>query len=403
MAVGDVVVVEAVTADAADPAAAASDFALRQIPNVDGALVALDPHTGRVLALAGGFSYARSEFNRATQAMRQTGSAFKPFVYLTALENDYVPSQLILDAPIAISQGPGLPLWRPTNYTNKFYGPTTMRRGLELSRNLMTVRLAQAVGIQKIADTAVRFNIFDSMPNQLAFALGAGETTLLKLTAAYAMIVNGGQHITPTLIDRVQDRHGRTVYRHDTRACDGCSGSAAVARASVPDIPEAGAHLVASGSAYQVVSMMEGVVQRGTATSVKAVDKPVAGKTGTTNDYKDAWFIGFTPDLVVGVLVGFDEPKTLGSAETGGRAAAPIFRDFMLAALEDVPATPFRVPPDVSLVRVHLESGRRAGSEGGGVILEAFKLGTGPGSGAGILRGVGTMEQGPSMGTGGLY
>jgi penicillin-binding protein 1A len=403
VSVGDVVAVEAVAAEATDPAAAANDYALRQIPNVDGALVVLDPHTGRVLALAGGFSYARSEFNRATQALRQTGSAFKPFVYLTALENDYVPSQLILDAPIAISQGPGLPLWRPTNYTNKFYGPTTMRRGLELSRNLMTVRLAQAVGIQKIADTAVRFNIFDSMPNQLAFALGAGETTLLKLTAAYAMIVNGGQHITPTLIDRVQDRHGRTVYRHDTRACEGCSGSGAVARASVPDIPEAGAQLVAPGSAYQVVSMMEGVVQRGTATSVKVVDKPVAGKTGTTNDYKDAWFIGFTPDLVVGVFVGFDEPKTLGSAETGGRAAAPIFRDFMLAALEDVPATPFRVPPDVSLVRVHLESGRRAGSEGGGVILEAFKLGTGPGSEGRLLRGVGTMEQGPSMGTGGLY
>ena len=402
LSVGDLIAVEAVTKNADGKAYPAHTYALRQIPDVEGAIVALDPHTGRVLAMAGGYSYKRSEFNRATQAMRQPGSAFKPFVYLTALENGFVPTQLIVDAPIVIDQGPGLPLWRPHNYSKRFYGPTTMRVGLEKSRNLMTVRLAQAIGMEHVVDTAIRFGIFDSLPPHLSFALGAGETTLLRLTTAYAMLVNGGKKLTPTLIDRIQDRHGRTIFRHDERSCQGCAGSASSER-SVPQIPDDRESVTDPDSAYQIVSMMEGVVQRGTGVRVKAVGRPIAGKTGTTNDSKDTWFIGFTPDLVAGVFVGFDDPKTLGRHETGSSAAAPIFRDFMKAALADEPATPFRVPSGIRLVRVSLKTGRRVNGGGAGVILEACKPDTACGQGGGILRGVSAAADGPSVGTGGLY
>ncbi|TVR95397.1 MAG: penicillin-binding protein 1A [Rhodospirillales bacterium] len=397
LSVGDVVAVEAVEGE--DRAA----FALRQIPDVDGALVALDPHTGRILAMAGGYTYARSQFNRATQALRQPGSAFKPFVYLAALEAGYTPSTIILDAPISFDQGPGLPRWTPSNYSRQFYGPTTMRVGLEKSRNVMTVRLAQSVGMARVGDTAERFGIFDRMPSHLSYALGAGETTLLRLTAAYAMLVNGGKKITPTLIDRVQDRHGRTVFRHDDRDCPGCRPGA-WANQPLPQLPDRRETVTDPASAYQVVSMLQGVVQRGTGQRIAVLGRPIAGKTGTTNDIKDTWFIGFTPDLAVGVFVGFDEPRTLGRGETGASVASPIFRDFMAAALEDTPAVPFRVPSGVRLVRVDAGTGRAVSGGGRNVIFEAFKPGTVPTGRQEVLRGSGgSAASGPTTGTGGLY
>ncbi len=401
--VGDIIAVERMTETAKGEPYPDGTYGLRQIPAVDGALVAIDPHTGRILAMSGGWSFQRSEFNRATQALRQPGSAFKPFVYLSALEQLYQPNTVILDAPIALSQGPGLPPWRPSNYSNKFYGPTTMRRGLELSRNVMTVRLAQKIGMQAVADTSMRFSIFDEIPNNLSYALGAGETTVARLTAAYAMIVNGGKELTPTLIDRIQNRRGETIYRHDQRPCRDCAADY-WADQPVPVLPDMRAQVTDPASAYQVVSMLEGVVQRGTGVRVKAVERPIAGKTGTTNDSKDTWFVGFTPDLAVGVFVGFDEPKTLGSRETGSSAASPIFRDFMIAALEDTPPTPFRVPPEVRLVRVYAKSGRPAGGDGRGVIWEAFKPEAVPSDRGSVIMGVSAaISPGPSSGTGGLY
>jgi penicillin-binding protein 1A len=394
--VGDVVLVEAIAAEGAQ-----DRYALRQIPEVEGAIIALDPHTGRVLAMVGGYAQERSQFNRATQALRQPGSAFKPFVYLTALESGYTPSTIIVDAPISLDQGPGLPKWTPSNYTDQFYGPTTMRVGLEMSRNVMTVRLAQAVGMDKVAKTAMRFGITDNMPQHLSYALGAGETTLFRLSAAYAMLDNGGRRITPTLIDRVQDRHGRTIFRHDTRICTDC-GESASADQVVPQLPDDREPVTDAATAYQIVSMMRGVVERGTGTLVNAIGKPIAGKTGTTNDVKDAWFIGFTPDLVMGVFVGFDDPKPLGSRETGATAAAPIFKEAMARALEGKPGIPFRVPPGVRLVRVDARSGRP--SSGENVILEAFKPGTVP-SGEGLALDGGNADGRPAplLGLGGLY
>lgn len=389
-------------------------YALRQLPDVNGALVALDPHTGRVLAMSGGFSYEQSEFNRASQAQRQTGSAFKPFVYLAALENGFTPSSIILDAPFVIDQGPGLGKWRPTNYSNQFYGPTPLRVGVEQSRNLMTVRLAQNIGMDVVLDYAQRFGILnEDAPPVLSVALGAVETTALRLTTAYAMLVNGGKRITPTLIDRVQDRHGRTVYRHDQRPCEGCWAEG-YAGGPPPVLPDVREQLVDPATAYQMVSMLEGVVLRGTGASIRAVGKPLAGKTGTTNEYRDAWFVGFSPDLAVGVYVGFDQPRYLGPRQAGGAIAAPIFRDFMAAALEDAPATPFRVPENVRLVQVVRDTGEAASGGGSGVIWEAFREGTGPGDGPGMLDGapigsaaaappaVGGMDSSGS-GSGGLY
>jgi penicillin-binding protein 1A len=396
--VGDVVFVEPTAREGRE-----GTYALRQIPDVEGAVVALDPHTGRVLAMVGGYAQDRSQFNRATQALRQPGSAFKPFVYLAALENGYTPSTIIVDAPIELDQGPGLPKWTPTNYSNRFYGPTTMRVGLEKSRNVMTVRLAQAIGMDTVGETAQRFGITDNMRPHLSYALGAAETTLLRLTAAYAMLNNGGRRITPTLVDRVQDRNGQTIFRHDARPCPGCQEGASADQA-VPQLPDDREPVTDPVSAYQIVSMMRGVVERGTGTVVNAIGKPVAGKTGTTNDVKDAWFIGFTPDLVIGVFVGFDDPKPLGARETGATIAAPIFKDAMARALEGKPGTPFRVPPGVRLVRVDVASGRP--SAGRGVILEAFKPGTVPSGREDTLDGAGAAEvrrPAPSLGLGGLY
>jgi len=368
LSAGDVVAVEAKGQGA---------FALRQIPAVDGGLVALDPQTGRVLALVGGFSPDRSQFNRATQAKRQPGSAFKPFVYLAALESDFTPATIILDAPIEFNQGPGLGVWRPKNYAGDTLGPVTMRTGLEKSRNLMTIRLAQHIGIDKVAAYAERFGIFDKMPRVLSMSLGAGETTLLRLTNAYGEIANGGKQIEASLIDRVQDRTGRTIYRHDDRSCDGCSGAFARS-AQVPPIIAMREQLADPVSIYQVTSMMQGVIERGTATRVRIPGHPLAGKTGTTNDSFDSWFVGFSTSLVVGVYVGFDTPRTLGPRETGSSVAAPVFKEFMQEALEFMPSSPFPVPPGAKLVRISRSTGLPPEPGAGDVILEAFKPGTEP-------------------------
>ncbi len=374
---GDVVLVEPVTANAEGEAYPEGSFALRQIPEVDGGLVALDPHTGRVLAMSGGWSYERSEFNRATQAYRQPGSAFKPIVYLAALDSGFTPATFILDAPYVVNQGEGKGKWRPKNYSGRFYGPTLMRIGIEKSRNLMTVRLANAIGIKRIMDFAKRLGVADEMRLELGMALGTTETTLLRLTTAYAMLVNGGKRVTPTLIDRVQDNDGRTVYRHDQRECPNCAAEAWTGQ-PVPVLPDEREQVADPQNAYQIVSMLQGVVQRGTGRRVAAVGKPLAGKTGTTNEGIDTWFVGFTPDLAVGVFVGFDEPQTLGPKETGSSVAAPIFRDFMASALTNRPAIPFRIPPGIRLVRINTESGQMAKPGDRSVILEAFKNGTVP-------------------------
>ncbi len=356
---------------------AGGQYVLRQVPKVSGAIVVEDPWTGRVLAMAGGFSYDQSQFNRATQALRQPGSSFKPIIYATALDNGYTPSTIILDAPIEIDQGAGLDVWKPENYENKFYGPSTLRFGLEHSRNVMTVRLAQDIGMPLIAEYAKRFGVYDNLPPYLSFALGAGETTLLRMVTAYAMIDNGGRKVTPTLIDRIQDRYGHTVYRHDKRECIGCDAKAWKDQPE-PVLIDRREQVLDPMTAYQITSLMEGVVRFGTGTALRKLGRPVAGKTGTTNKEKDAWFIGFTPNMVVGVYVGYDKPKPLGRGQTGGHVAAPIVRDFMKQALKDKPAVPFRVPPGIKLVRVDRKTGVRAGPDTQQAILEAFKPGTAP-------------------------
>ena len=398
---GDVVAVAPVSENAKGEAYPAGTLALRQVPDVDGALVALDPHTGRVLAMSGGYDFARSQFNRATQALRQPGSAFKPFVYLAALGAGFTPATLILDAPFVIDQGPGLPKWRPANYTKKFYGPSTMRLGIEKSRNLMTVRLAQTVGMDKVAEYAERFRVVDRLPDQLSMALGAGETTLLRLTTGYAMIVNGGKRIVPSLIDRIQDRNGRTVFRHDGRECPGCRDIFWTSQ-PVPKIPDTRDQVSDPASAYQMVSMLQGVVERGTGVRIRAIGKPLAGKTGTTNKSNDAWFVGFSPDLAVGVFVGFDEPRSLGPREQGASVAVPIWRDFMAEALKDEPAIPFRIPRGIRLVRVDARTGRPAPPRDKGIIFEAFKPGDEPLTGGPILEGMSDAAT-AGTGTGGLY
>ena len=364
---------------AVEPANAGPDgiWALRQIPDIEGALIAMDPHTGHVLAMVGGYDAERSEFNRATQAMRQPGSAFKPFVYLAALQEGYTPATLLADMPIVIDQGGDLGLWRPQNYAGSFHGIVPMRIGIEKSRNLMTVRLAQAVGMNRVAAVAGRFGIQEEMPEVLSMSLGAGETTLARMTAAYSMLANGGRRISPTIVDRVQDRHGRTVFRHEQRTCAGCDTLEELGP-KVPYPPDPRERIADPQSVYQVVSMLEGVVLRGTGRRLRAVGKPLAGKTGTTSDYVDAWFVGFASDLVVGVYVGFDRPRTLGHAETGSSVAAPVFGAFMREALDRTPAAPFRIPPGMSFLRVGRTSGKPAEPGEADIILEAFKPGTEP-------------------------
>ncbi|WP_198367104.1 penicillin-binding protein 1A [Roseomonas sp. KE0001] len=358
---GDVVLVEEVPARGN---ARGSRLSLRQIPLIQGAAVALDPATGRVLAMTGGYAFEQSWFNRATQALRQPGSAFKPFVYLPALEMGIPPNQKLLDGPIEIMTPQGL--WKPGNYSGQPRGWVTMRSALQQSLNLVTIRLAQEVGIERVADAAARFHVIPNMPRVLSMALGAGETTVMRMAAGYASFVNGGKEVTPTLIDTVQDRFGKVVWRADNRRCEGCEGGP---QGEPPRLVDERKQVTDPISAYQMVSLLQGVVQYGTGKrAAEGLNRPVAGKTGTTNDYMDNWFVGFTPDIVVAVWMGFDEPRSLGSGETGGGGPAGIFHDVLASALKDSPPVPFRAPPGVALVRTQLENGQ--------TILEAFKPGT---------------------------
>ena len=355
-----------------------SDYALSQRPSVEGAIVALDPHTGRLLAMSGGYNYLDSEFNRAVQALRQPGSAFKPFVYLAALDQGYNPTTRILDAPLVVDQGPGKPKWKPANYTRRFYGPSIMRVGIEKSRNLMTARLAMNLGMDEIGDYARRFGLNENLPPLLSMSLGAGETTLLRLTAAYGMLVNGGKKITPSLIDRVQDRNGKTIYRHDGRSCEACQSGAGMGE-EIPDLGDTREQLTSPASAFQMVSMLEGVIKRGTGRRISKLNLTLAGKTGTTNDNTNGWFIGFTPDLAVGVFVGYDTPRQLGKRETGSTVAVPIFGDFIAAAQAGRPVIPFRRPGGVTIIPVNSETGERVLPDDEKAIYEVFKPGQRPG------------------------
>ncbi|MGI9478273.1 MAG: penicillin-binding protein 1A [Hyphomicrobiaceae bacterium] len=370
VAVGDVIYVA--PKNAKDLAGA---WELMQVPEVGGGLAAMDPHTGRVLAIVGGFSFDISQFDRAIQAKRQPGSSFKPLVYATALDNGYMPSSIVLDAPIEIDQGAGKEVWRPENYNkSRSYGPSTLRVGIEKSRNQMTVRLAQDMGMPLITEYARRFGIYDDLLPVLSMSLGAGETTLLRMVTGYSVIANGGRQVRATLIDRIQDRWGKTVWRHDARTCGGCKAEVWTGQAE-PSIPDDRRQVIDPHTAYQITSILEGVVQRGTATIVKRMvpNVPLAGKTGTTNDSKDTWFVGFAPDLVVGVFVGYDNPQPMGKSATGGQVAAPIFASFMKEAMKGRAVVPFRIPPGIKLVPVDRNTGLRARRGSKNTIVEAFK------------------------------
>jgi penicillin-binding protein 1A len=402
--IGDVVYVEVVDAS--------GNYGLRQVPEINGGIIALDPHTGRVQALSGGFSYDSSQYDRAMQALRQPGSTFKPFVYAAALDNGFTPVAKILDAPFCMQQGPGLPLWCPENFEKHFIGLATMRRGLVLSKNLMTVRLAQAIGMDKITPVAERFGVYNHLDPLLANALGSTGTTLLRMTTGFAEFVNGGKKIQPSLVDQIQDRYGHTIWRHDERKCDGCNAENWTNQAE-PLLDDTRQQIMDPRTAYQIVSMLQGVVQNGTGISVSVIGKPLAGKTGTSNDSRDVWFVGFSPDLAAGVYVGFDNPRTLGKLEQGATVAAPIFRDFMKGALADKPATPFRVPPGIEFVSIDRLTGNPVPPGAPGSIMEAFKQGTVPGEpgapptmvigGDVPTTGTATSPTGVEEGTGGLY
>jgi penicillin-binding protein 1A len=356
----------------------------------------MDPHSGRVVAISGGFSFAQSQFDRATQARRQPGSSFKPLIYTVALDNGYTPSSIIVDGPICIDQGAGMPQWCPKNYdAGSAAGPSTLRFGIEKSRNLMTVRLARDMGMPVIAEYSRRFGVYDNLMPALSMALGAGETTLLRMVAAYSVLANGGKQVKPSFIDRVQDRYGRTVWRHDERECAACPAREWSGQAE-PELVDNRTQVIDPMSAFQMTSIMEGVVQSGTAQKLKVLKRPIAGKTGTTNDYKDAWFVGYTPDLAVGVYIGYDQPVSMGHGETGGSLAAPIVRDFLKEALKEVPPVPFRAPPGVKLVRVNHKSGLPANPGDKSAIVEAFKPGQEPAGSVEVIEG-GEMAEDGSM------
>jgi penicillin-binding protein 1A len=363
-----------------DGNAVEGQYRLRQLPEVSGAMVAMDPWTGRVVAMVGGFSFDQSQFNRATQAYRQPGSTFKPLVYSAAMDNGYTPSTIMIDGPIEIDQGQGAGVWRPENFSvGSYRGPITLREALKWSINTVTVRLAQDVGMPLIGEYAKRFGVYEELPNYLSYSLGAGETTVMRMVTAYSMFANGGRRVKPTLIDRIQDRYGRTIFKHDARECRGCDAPGGWKNQPEPQLVDRREQVLDSMTAYQITSMLEGVVQGGTASVMREVGKPIAGKTGTTSDGKDVWFIGFSQDLVVGLYLGYDKPRSLGRAAQGGHTAAPIVKDFMKLALANKPATPFKIPAGIRLVRVDAKSGTRPGpGEGGRTILEAFKPGTVP-------------------------
>ncbi|MDR2311797.1 MAG: penicillin-binding protein, partial [Brucellaceae bacterium] len=403
--VGDVIYVEKKDGNA---------YRLRQVPKISGALVAMDPHTGRVLAMVGGFSYAQSEFNRATQAYRQPGSSFKPFVYAAALDNGYTPASVVLDGPISVNQGGALGVWSPKNYSGKFSGPSTLRYGIEQSRNLMTVRLAQDMGMKTVAEYAERFGIYDKMMPVLSMSLGAGETTVLRMVTGYSIMANGGRSITPSMIDRVQDRYGKTIFKHDMRQCQNCNAEE-WNNQEEPELIDDRDQVLDPMTAYQITSMMEGVVKRGTARMLMSLNRPLAGKTGTTNDEKDAWFVGFTPDMVVGLYLGMDQPAPLGRGGTGSGLAVPVFKDFMTVALANTPKVDFRVPEGMTMIAINRRTGMRATPGGPDVIMEAFKPGTGPADSYSVIGADSFQEGSPvqpqspqankaiNSGSGGLY
>ena len=347
-------------------------FSLRQLPLANGSIVVIHPFTGRVLALTGGFSFKKSEFNRATQALRQPGSAFKPFIYALALENNFTPSSLVLDAPIVLDQGEDLKKWKPVNYGKKFYGPSTLRTGIEKSRNLMTVRIAQELGIKKITEFSKKLNIYDNPEELMSISLGSAETTLLKLTSAYSSFLNGGKLIEPILIDRIQDSEGNTIFNSEKRICKQCEEISYLSN-NFPEISDNFTKIFSSETAYQIVSMLEGVIKRGTGKKLRKLNLDIAGKTGTTNKNTDAWFIGFTSNLVVGVYVGHDDPKSLGKFETGSKAALPIFELFIKNAINKKQARPFKVPKNIKMQVVELKTGKKVDFGSKKTIIEAFK------------------------------
>ena len=347
-------------------------YSLKQLPKINGGIVVMDPYTGRVLALSGGFSFKSSEFNRATQALRQPGSAFKPFVYALALENKYTPSSLVLDAPLVLDQGVDLKKWKPENYGKKFYGPSTLRVGLEKSRNLMTVRIAQNLGVDKVARFSKELKIYNDPEELLSISLGSAETTLLNLTSAYSSFVNGGKLISPIIIDRIQDSEGNTIINNENRKCINCDEISYTGK-DYPQIKDNYNQVMSEQTAYQVTTILEGVIKRGTGKKLKDLQLNLAGKTGTTNENTDAWFIGFTSNLVIGVYVGMDNPKPLGKFETGSKAALPIFREFIEKSVKKSDARPFKVPEKMTLMVIDPLTGEKAKFNSKNTIIEAYK------------------------------
>ena len=334
-------------------------YSLEQIPKINGGIIIMDPYTGRVFALSGGFDFNKSNFNRVIQAKRQPGSSFKPFVYMSALENGLQPNSLILDAPFVVDQGSDLGKWKPENYGKKFYGPSTLRKGIENSRNLMTIRIAQYLGMEKVAEIANRTGVMENMPNVLSMALGAGETSLIDLTAAYASFVNGGKKVEPSLIDRIQDRRGKNIFLENFAACTNCD-EPYIEENPMPKLVNSSESIFDEAKSYQMVSILKGAVDRGTGRKTKIDGIEIAGKTGTTNNNTDAWFIGFTSDLIIGVYAGFDKPKSLGKRETGSSVAVPIFRDFVKNYYQDKPILPFTIPNGIELIKINYDTGEIA-------------------------------------------
>ena len=349
-----------------------SEYELKQLPKVNGGIVVMDPFTGRVYALSGGFSFKKSEFNRASQALRQPGSAFKPFIYALALENNFSPTTLILDAPLVLAQGTDLKMWKPENYGKKFYGPSTLRTGLEKSRNLMTVRIAQQLGIKKIVNFSKKLGIYENPDELISIALGSAETTLIKLTSAYCSFVNGGKKINPILIDRIQDSEGNTIFNTEKRVCKKCDQISYLSD-EIPKVSDKFEQIFSPETAYQMTSILEGAIQRGTGRKLKDLNLDIAGKTGTTNKNTDTWFVGFTSKLVVGVYVGMDDPKSLGKRETGARTALPIFKDFIKKAVNKKDARPFKVAKNITMMVIDPVNGEKANFGSKETVIEAFK------------------------------
>ena len=347
-------------------------YSLKQLPKINGGIVVMDPYSGRVLALSGGFSFKNSEFNRASQALRQPGSAFKPFVYALALENNFTPSSLILDAPLVLDQGSDLKMWKPENYGKKFYGPSTLRTGLEKSRNLMTVRIAKNLGIEKLVNFSKELGIYENPDELLSISLGSTETTLLKLTSAYSIFVNGGKLIRPILIDRIQDSEGNTIVNNDKRSCVNCDQISFLSN-KYPKVKDEYKKVISEQTAYQITSLLEGVIKRGTGKKLRKLELNLAGKTGTTNENTDAWFIGFTSNFVIGVYVGMDDPSPLGKFETGSKTALPIFENFVMKAVKKSDARPFKVPNGITMMVIDPITGDKAKFSSKNTIVEAYK------------------------------